>query len=155
MTIRRPPLGVALIGAPAIAIVLTAVTLSSTPAAEQFNGHPVAPGEALVAFRDAPDVARLRVDVDGDADAIGADARLWHARSRTKTARALIAALSARRDVVYVEPNYLVSTTRQPNDPRFAELWGLLNVGQPIGGPPGGAGADIAATLAWARAIGA
>ena len=32
--------------------------------------------------------------------------------------------------VAYAEPNYLVSMDAVPNDPKFAELWGLNNTGQ-------------------------
>ena len=78
-----------------------------------------------------------------------------HARSRSKNVQALITQLTARPDVVYAEPNYLVHTTTQPNDPRFPELWNLLNIGQPVSGTPGTPGADIHANDAWDTAIGA
>jgi subtilisin family serine protease len=47
--------------------------------------------------------------------------------------------------ITYVEPNYVVSATRMPNDPAFARLWGLHNTGQLDGTP----GADISAVSAW------
>ncbi len=60
-----------------------------------------------------------------------------------------------RRDphVLYAEPNYRVRPLVVPNDPFFAEQWGLSNTGQTVG-PSGStssgtAGADILATLAW------
>lgn len=58
----------------------------------------------------------------------------------------LIAAYRARNDVRFVEPNYRLRKTTIPNDPRFDELWGLLNTGQ-SGGTPG---ADINITNVWA-----
>lgn len=48
-------------------------------------------------------------------------------------------------DVLYAEPNFIVRKAAAPNDPRFGELWGLLNTGQ-AGGTPD---ADIDATEAW------
>ncbi|HEY7728230.1 MAG TPA: S8 family peptidase, partial [Candidatus Eisenbacteria bacterium] len=45
----------------------------------------------------------------------------------------------------FIEPNYIVSIARSPNDPLFPQLWGLHNTGQ-TGGLPG---ADIRATDAW------
>ena len=44
--------------------------------------------------------------------------------------------------VLYAEPNYIVKLNVVPNDPRFNELWGLLNTGQ----SGGTADADIDAS---------
>jgi subtilisin family serine protease len=52
-------------------------------------------------------------------------------------------------DVLYAEPDYYVYATGIPNDPGFAELWGMLNTGQTVNGDPGTPGADIRATEAW------
>ena len=62
-----------------------------------------------------------------------------------------IAALRARPDVVYAEPNFIRKAMATPNDPRYPEMWGLNNTGQPstIGGNPGTAGNDIRAEQAW------
>jgi subtilisin family serine protease len=48
-------------------------------------------------------------------------------------------------DVIYAEPNYIVRTTNLPNDHRFADQWGLQNIGQSGGTPE----ADIEAVAAW------
>ena len=62
-----------------------------------------------------------------------------------------IEALRARPDVLYAEPNYLRRALVAPNDPRYPEMWGLNNTGQPstFGGNPGTAGNDIRAEQAW------
>jgi len=61
-----------------------------------------------------------------------------------QTERAL-AALNARADVLYAEPNYLMHADIVPNDTRYPEMYALHNTGQ-----SGGAiGADIDAELAW------
>ncbi len=52
--------------------------------------------------------------------------------------------------IQFIEPNYIVSINRTPDDPRFPELWGLRNTGQ-TGGLPG---ADISATEAWDTSTG-
>jgi subtilisin family serine protease/predicted Rdx family selenoprotein len=122
---------------------------------ELFGAHPAVTGEVLVAFRPQPDFARLRTDLDAEADAIVGDGRVWRVRSRSKKIGALLNLLAARRDVLYAEPNYILHTTREPNDPRFPELWGLRNIGQVINGTPGTAGVDISAAPAWDVAIGA
>ncbi len=66
------------------------------------------------------------------------------------------AALTAYRkdpSVLYAEPDYAVHALQNPvtpNDPRFAEQWGLHNTGQ-NGGTPG---ADIHAPEAWGLSTG-
>jgi subtilisin family serine protease len=142
-----------------VAVGLTAVPLQGPPgqnpsATERFHGRDVVAGEVLVAFRQSPNFASLRADIDADDDAFVGSGRVWRARSRSKNVAALIALLSARREVLYVEPNYIVYTTREPNDPRFPELWGLRNIGQTINGTPGTPGADIEAPVAWDLALG-
>ena len=65
-----------------------------------------------------------------------------------------LAALRADDDVVYAEPDRLVSLTRTPNDPDFNALWALNNTGQNVLGRIGFPGADIDATLAWDQTLG-
>ena len=62
-----------------------------------------------------------------------------------------IEALRARPDVMYAEPNYIRKASVVPNDPRYAQMWGLNNTGQPstFGGNPGSPGNDIRAEQAW------
>jgi subtilisin family serine protease len=124
------------------------------PASAMFRGRAVAPGEVLVAFRRSPDLARLRFEIDADTDAPVGAGFLWRAHSRSKDVSSLIAYLAARSDVLYAEPNYVVYADNEPNDPRFPELWGLLNIGQIINGKPGAPGADIGAVTAWDGALG-
>jgi Tol biopolymer transport system component/subtilisin family serine protease len=62
-----------------------------------------------------------------------------------------IDALRARADVVYAEPNFVRKPLVVPNDPRYAEMWGLNNTGQPATefGNAGTPGNDIRAEQAW------
>src|SRR5215217_2041158 len=62
-----------------------------------------------------------------------------------------IEALRARADVIYAEPNFIRKATAVPNDPRYPQMWGLNNTGQPatFGGNPGSPGKDIRAQQAW------
>ena len=62
-----------------------------------------------------------------------------------------IEALRARPDVLYAEPNFIRRAMATPNDPRYPEMWGLNNTGQPstFGGNPGTPGNDIRAEQAW------
>jgi subtilisin family serine protease/dipeptidyl aminopeptidase/acylaminoacyl peptidase len=67
-----------------------------------------------------------------------------------------IEALRARSDVLYAEPNFIRRASVVPNDPRYPEMWGLNNTGQPSDhdGHPGSAGQDIRAEQAWAITTG-
>jgi subtilisin family serine protease len=104
----------------------------------------VVAGEVLVRFNR---LASGRIDADSNIEIAGTGVRL--VRSQSKSASTLVRELSARPDVDYVEPNYIVHADALPNDPLFGELWGLRNTGQPILGFVGTAGADISATAAW------
>jgi len=61
------------------------------------------------------------------------------------TVEEAIARYGTHPKVEYIEPNYIFEMDEIPNDPRFSELWGMLNTGQ----TGGTAGADIMATNAW------
>jgi hypothetical protein len=131
------------------------VSKSSGPTkTEVFQGRQVVANEVLVKFHrsaTAGNVAQAEQDedVDSDEEVGGVGVRLFHSRSRDVAT--LISRLSARPDVDYVEPNYVIyADTTVPNDPSFSSLWGLRNTGQVIGGVAGTPGADIGATSAWA-----
>jgi subtilisin family serine protease len=64
------------------------------------------------------------------------------------TAKA-IAALKARDDVLYAEPNYIRRVSLTPNDASYNQLWALKNFGQTVNGVVGTAGDDIHAEQAW------
>ena len=68
--------------------------------------------------------------------------RLAHVAPEDTTSA--IAALRLRSDVLYAEPDFVLSSSAIPNDPRFAEMSNLRNTGQ-----SGFPGADIAAVQAW------
>lgn len=59
------------------------------------------------------------------------------------------AELERRRAVRYAEPNFRLTRSAAPNDPRFGLLWGLENTGQVVRGVAGRPGADVAAVPAW------
>ncbi len=71
----------------------------------------------------------------------------------------LVAQYSRLPEVEYVEPNFEISLDEEiegpllpilPHDPQFGEQWALANSGQ----RGGTKGADISATLAWAKTTG-
>ena len=73
---------------------------------------------------------------------------LRFARVAPEQTREAIAALNARPDVLYAEPDYVLVKEALPNDARFPEMWALRNTGpgQTTGGV---AGDDIKAEQAW------
>jgi len=93
-------------------------------------------------------------NINVDEEVGGGDIHLLH--SSNKDVAALVNEFSARADVLYAEPNYIVHAAALPNDPGFSYLWGLRNTGQDIGcgdacfgSPVSTAGADISAVSAW------
>src|SRR3989475_9406772 len=116
-----------------------------------FRGKEAATNEVLVKFRPTTFQSVLEAQAAGEVDEserVGGTG-LLRLHSSRKNVATLVSELSARSDVEYAEPNYIVHTTAIPNDPRFGELWGLQNTGQTIRGFPGTRGADISVTAAW------
>src|SRR6267378_75221 len=116
-----------------------------------FQGKEAATNEVLVKFRPTTFQSVLEAQAAGEVDEsewVGGTG-LLRLHSSRKNVATLVSELSARSDVEYAEPNYIVHTTAIPNDPRFGELWGLQNTGQTIQGFPGIPGADISVTAAW------
>ena len=63
-----------------------------------------------------------------------------------------LAALERDPDVVYAEPDVIVTAAA---DPHWVDQWALENTGQAIGGIAGSAGADVKASEAWKTTTGA
>jgi subtilisin family serine protease len=119
---------------------------------ELFNGRKVAAGEVIVKFSEstppqAVEHAKAAAGVESDRAVGGRGARLF--RSPSKSVETLVRELSARGDVVYVEPNYVVRVSAVPNDPSFGEQWALQNTGYASSTGAATPGADIGAASAW------
>jgi len=67
---------------------------------------------------------------------------------------AAVSALRKYRSVAFAEPNYMLHASTVPNDPDFAQLWGLNDTGQTVNGVAGTPGADINAAQAWSISTG-
>ena len=48
-----------------------------------------------------------------------------------RTVEETVAALSRNPNVIYAEPDYVVHSTSQPNDPSYGSLWGMANIRAP------------------------
>src|SRR5262245_24903993 len=120
---------------------------------DQVNGRDVVAREVLIKMRapfQSPQLGRAAAQWDPENVTAVGRAGIFRVRSRSLSTTALLAVLRNDPDVLYAEPNYIVSVVNEPGDPRFSELWGLNNTGQAVnGGSPGTPGADIHATSAW------
>src|SRR5262245_47578260 len=110
---------------------------------EHVLGQEVVAGEVLVRFRaDAHSrMYQIELELDAEDNRPVGDGTWRKIRSTSRGTQALLNALSARTDVLAVEPNYIVHSTAVPNDPLLTSLWGLINPTVP--------GADIHAANAW------
>lgn len=106
-------------------------------------------GEILVKFQSGmttEDVQNALSSVETQVLQYIQPINLFHVKIKSnKTVQQAIDEFLALPNVIYAEPNYILSINRVPNDPKFSELWALENNGQ----SGGLAGADISAAQAW------
>ncbi len=132
-----------------IAITLIALTFLPTFFVRTVQAEPpMKSGEILIKFKaGVSGSVRSAILSDLGASRIRAFGRI-HAEHDRLTGRTVADAIARYRNhpaVEFIEPNYIVTTLTEPDDPLFSNLWGLHNTGQ-TGGTPG---ADIHATEAW------
>ena len=112
-----------------------------------------APDEVIVKLKDKRETSTIYSDqILSGRNIIKADKNEFRERGldrihllKVKDVQAAIDELNNNPDVEYVEPNYVVTVDKVPNDPNFAQLYGLDNTGQ----NGGKADADIDAPEAW------
>lgn len=144
-----------------IGVPLYAQRNSGSIKTEMYNGQEAVANEVLVKFRAAPLISIIQAEAAENVDQAAEIGSIGVLRfhSASKSVASLIGDLSARADVEYAEPNYIVhafqGVAAVPNDPRFGDLYGLRNTGQPILGVAGKPGADISAVSAWDISTGA
>src|SRR5437879_4057149 len=133
---------------PVLAILPLGAQTRGKNKTEFFQGKEAAANEVLVKFRPTTFQSVLEAQAAGEVDEsewVGGTG-LLRLHSVSKNVASLVSELSARSDVEYAEPNYIVHTTAIPNDPRFGELWGLQNTGQIIQASVGVPAANNSAT---------
>lgn len=123
---------------------------------QKFQGKDVAASQVLVQFR-TPGLqtlasARSAGDIDSYREVGAAGIFVMHSRSLSTAS--LVTRFGARKDVVLVEPDYILHAAELPDDPEFPNQYALLNSGQTILGAPGAIGADIGAATAWGLGTG-
>ena len=127
--------------------------LKANPGSAAARRGRVVPGELLVKFRASSRLSALSVLSAQDKVQVQSvhTYRTVTGLQRIKLApgssvQEAVAAYSAKADVEYAEPNYIVSVNSVPNDPDFTSQWSLQNTGQLANSV---AGSDIDATGAW------
>lgn len=141
-------------------MLVTALIQSQVRSSTEFyQGSEAAAREVIVKFRPVGAEAMARVLRDNDIVYTEGVRDAVLLRSSRKDVAALVRDFSARPEVDYAEPNYIVrahvvTALTIPNDPSFGSLWGLHNTGQTIQGVPGTPDADIDAPEAWAYTTG-
>jgi hypothetical protein len=112
-------------------LILIALPLLGQRQTEMFQGREVSANEVLVKLRTTSPLTLPQIQTANDIGLdklIGAGRQLHLMRSRSLNVTSLINALSGHPDVLYVEPNYIVRATTEPNDPDYGQLWGLQNI---------------------------
>jgi thermitase len=120
-----------------LVVVLAGLCLAATASAS-YDAHTV-----LVKF--APGTTVAQRAALGTSDVVGSVQGLDVEVVRVSSPTAAVAALNRSPLVSYAEVNKILTATATPNDPRYAEEYGLNNSGQ-TGGTPD---ADIDAPEGW------
>ncbi|HEX7314810.1 MAG TPA: S8 family serine peptidase [Pyrinomonadaceae bacterium] len=128
-------------------------------ASSESKSRPFVPGEILVRFRGESKALEVQKTVAALALAEGREVPVRFEQARgldivrglrlarvpASETEAALAALRARADVLYAEPNYVRRKFAMPNDPRYAEQWAHRSNTQ-FGGA---AGPDLDSEPAW------
>jgi subtilisin family serine protease len=128
--------------------VLFLVTVTAARTTEAQTGASYIPGEVIIKFKATAtetEKNRVRQELGGSHLRGFGRIRAELRRLGTLSVEEAVAQYRGHPKIEYIEPNYVLHVVETPNDPRFNELYGLLNTGQTGGSP----GADIHATTAW------
>jgi subtilisin family serine protease len=146
---RRSLLALVVAAAVALLVLVGGASASAADDPSQVADPEVVPGQLVVGFDEdtSPSAQRKAVvqaggRIEDRVDSI--DGAVVSARGGKSTDQ-LADQLSQLDGVDFVEPNYVLKSSRIPNDGAFGQLWALHNTGQ----LDGTAGADINAPAAW------
>jgi subtilisin family serine protease len=143
--------------APIVGLAMVASALVASPPTD---APPARPGRVRAAFQHGAvllglDSARPASAARTIAAHVGAveertlAAGTYLLRVQAGRVATTIAALRRQPGVRYAEPDYLLATDAEPDDPAFGLQWGLENIGQTVNGVAGKVGADVRAPAAW------
>ena len=128
--------------------LLTIVALLAAVPAASAAERPYEPDTVIVKYRST--AATTAVDALADRLGLGATVdRIRHSGAKVVAVTGDPAAVAQRLQrssaVAYAEPDYVLTASATPNDPRYGELYGLNNTGQ----TGGTTDADIDAPEGW------
>ena len=144
-------------------LILLTTTVFTQSAFAKLTGNFV-PGEILVKYKSTMSTSAQKNAVEREGvttiGKIYKNAPLRVKLTKDHDMENAILEFSNDPNVEYAQPNYIYHATALPNDPRFAQTWGLRNTGQTIvsaGGPnspsstnnPGTSGLDMKMEYAW------
>ena len=110
---------------PAFAAVLTVLACAPAAGAADYVKHRVIVKYAADATQAEQAAAERSVESEGQVDEVKANgAKVLKVKGDAAKAAAK---LNRSGDVLYAEPDYILTATSVPNDPRFGELYGLHN----------------------------
>jgi len=129
-----------------LAALATAPAAGAAARAKQPAGYDARTLIVKYADRASPSQRSLAGRLAGVGETLGSVRGVGAQVVRVSGDPAVVAArLNRSRAVLYAEPNYIARATAVPNDPLFADLYGLHNTGQ----NGGAADADIDAPEGW------
>jgi subtilisin family serine protease len=140
--------GIRVLALTALATILALAGGAARSVAAGPQAPPAVPGELIVGFERGASLSTQNAAMSaagGTPEERYPEIRATLVQVPPNVAEDAVKLLLGHPDVRYVEPNHVVRTLATPDDPRFAELWGLHNTGQ-TGGTPD---ADIDAPEAW------
>src|SRR6476469_4066800 len=122
-------------------LYLSAIVLSGTAFAQQkttvvVNGHPAVEGEFIVRLKATDPATLLRVRAAAPTallQSLAPSLGIQRVVAAGQTTQALLQLMSRNGDVLYAEPNYVITSnqTATPNDPSYPLLWGMPKIGAP------------------------
>ena len=133
---------------PFLCALVAAMFIIIGPPAPALAAPSYVPGELIIRYKATTrgsERAALRGQMRADLKRDLRFLDLEHVKLRDMSVEEAVTKFKRHKDVLYVEPNYVLTADVIPNDTRFAELYGMRNTGQ----TGGTVGADIKAYLAW------
>lgn len=104
--------------------------------------QPHAEAQFIVKFREVPDMDSVAPYSRGGVRGLQRIGHgQFHLLETDSGGQDVLTSLSEHPEIEYIEPNYVISVEKTPNDSLFPQQWGLKNTAT--------VGADTAATAAW------
>src|ERR1044071_9345668 len=101
---------------------------------ENYQGRTVVARQVFVKLRApsqaAVDTVSRLLDADSVRQVGGASGPLLY-HSKSQNATQLMTALTARSDLQYAEPDFIVKAVATPNDSAFSQQWSMNQIGAP------------------------